>query len=78
PPVTATAHQTTREGNIMPYVNIRLAGQLQTEQKAEICKGVTEVIAKATGKPKDSILIFIDECERENIASGGVLLSSPK
>lgn len=62
----------------MPYVSIRLAGQLQTAQKAEICKGVTEVIATVTGKPKEAILIFIDECERENIASGGVLLSNPK
>ena len=62
----------------MPYVSIRLAGQLKTEQKAEICKGVTEVIATVTGKPKESILIFIDECERENIASAGVLLSNPK
>ena len=60
----------------MPYVSIRLAGQLQSEQKAEICQGVTEVIAKVTGKPKEAILIFIDECERENIASGGVLLSN--
>lgn len=63
---------------VMPYVSIRLAGQLKTEQKAEMCRGVTEVIAKVTGKPKGSILIFIDECERENIASGGVLLSNPK
>ena len=58
----------------MPYVNIRVAGQLNKEQKAEICKGVTEVIAKAAGKPKDSILIFIDELPHENIAKGGVLL----
>lgn len=62
----------------MPYVSIRVAGQLKTEQKAEISQGVTEVIAKVTGKPKESILIFIDECERENIASGGVLLCNPK
>lgn len=62
----------------MPYVNIRLAGRLQTEQKAEMCREVTEVIARITCKPAASILIFIDECERENIASGGVLLSNPK
>ncbi|MEN8136451.1 MAG: 4-oxalocrotonate tautomerase family protein [Thermodesulfobacteriota bacterium] len=60
----------------MPYVNIRVAGKLDTKQKEEICQGVTEVIAKVANKPPESILIFIDECERENIASGGVLLSS--
>jgi 4-oxalocrotonate tautomerase family enzyme len=62
----------------MPYVSIRLAGRLKTEQKAEMCREVTEAIAKITGKPKESVLIFVDECERENIASGGVLLSNPK
>ena len=59
----------------MPYVNIRVAGQLSREQKAEICDGVTEVIAKVANKPKDSVLIFIDEEERDNISKGGVLLS---
>ncbi len=59
----------------MPYVNIRVAGQLSREQKAKICDGVTEVIAKVANKPKDSVLIFIDEEERDNISKGGVLLS---
>ncbi|MEN8257146.1 MAG: 4-oxalocrotonate tautomerase family protein [Thermodesulfobacteriota bacterium] len=58
----------------MPYVNIRVAGSLNKEQKAEISKGVTAVIAQAAGKPEDSILIFIDELPHENIAKGGVLL----
>ena len=58
----------------MPYVSIRVAGKLDRAQKEEICSGVTDVIAKAAGKPKDSILIFIDEVERENISSGGTLL----
>ena len=59
----------------MPYVSIRVAGTLDKKQKEEICSGVTEVIAKAAGKPKDSILIFIDEVAAENISSGGKLLS---
>ena len=62
----------------MPYVNIRLAGKLNKGQKEEICAGVTEVIAKAAGKPKSSILIFIDEVDHENISSGGALLQKPK
>lgn len=59
----------------MPYVNIRVAGKLDLKQKEEICQGVTEVIARVANKPPESILIFIDECERENIASGGLLLA---
>lgn len=58
----------------MPYVSIRVAGKLSRKQKKKIAKGVTEVIAKEAGKPKESILIFIDEELRENIATGGILL----
>ncbi|NOX25034.1 MAG: 4-oxalocrotonate tautomerase family protein [Deltaproteobacteria bacterium] len=61
----------------MPYVSIRVAGKLARAQKEEICAGVTEVIAKAAGKPRDSILVFIDEVEHENIAKGGKLLREP-
>jgi 4-oxalocrotonate tautomerase len=62
----------------MPYVNIRVAGKLGKQQKEEICSGVTDVISKVANKPKDSILIFIDEDQHENIAMGGKLLKKPK
>ena len=58
----------------MPYVNIRVAGKLSRKQKKKIARGVTKVIAKEAGKPESSILIFIDEEQRENIAKGGKLL----
>jgi 4-oxalocrotonate tautomerase len=59
----------------MPYVNIKVAGKLDRQQKADICEGVTEVISRVANKPKEAILIFIDEEERDNISKGGVLLS---
>ena len=37
----------------MPYVNIRVAGTLSKDQKRNICKGVTDVISKESGKPPD-------------------------
>jgi 4-oxalocrotonate tautomerase len=58
----------------MPYVSIRVAGRLTRKQKKKIVKGVTRVISEEAGKPKDSIIIFIDEESRENIAKGGKLL----
>lgn len=61
----------------MPYVNIRVAGQLSKEQKERICTGVTEVIVKEANKPPGSVLIFIDEVPHENIASGGKQLQAP-
>jgi len=62
----------------MPYVNIRVAGTLTKTQKENICQGVTEVIAREAVKPPESILIFIDEVEYENIAKAGKLLQAPK
>ena len=62
----------------MPYVNIRLAGTLSKQQKEKICSGVTDVIASVANKPKESILIFIDEDQHENISSGGKLLQKPE
>jgi 4-oxalocrotonate tautomerase len=62
----------------MPYVNIRVAGKLDKQQKEEICRGVTDVIARVANKPKESILIFIDEDAHENIAVAGKLLQKPK
>lgn len=61
----------------MPYVNIRVAGTLDKQQKEEICSGVTDVISRVANKPKDSILIFIDEDQHENISVGGKLLQKP-
>ncbi|MDH3393151.1 MAG: tautomerase family protein, partial [Desulfobulbaceae bacterium] len=39
----------------MPYVNIRVAGTLDKQQKEQICAGVTEVIARVANKPENSI-----------------------
>ena len=59
----------------MPYVNIRVAGELTKEQKEKVSKRVTRAISEEIGKPPETILIFIDEVERENIAKGGKLLA---
>ena len=45
----------------MPYVSIRVAGKLTKEQKQKIARGVTDVIAEVAGKPKEAVLLFIDE-----------------
>lgn len=58
----------------MPYVNIRLAGTLTREQKASLSEKVTDAITTVTGKPKETVLIFIDEVERQNVAKAGILL----
>jgi len=62
----------------MPYVSIRVAGQLSKKQKKKIVRGVTRIISKAADKPKESIIIFIDEESRDNIGVGGTLLADRK
>lgn len=62
----------------MPYVNIRVAGTLTKEQKANIAEGVTKVISKEANKPPEAVLIFIDEVAHENVAKTGKLLEPPK
>lgn len=62
----------------MPYVNIRVAGTLTKEQKAEISEGVTKVISKVANKPPEAVLLFIDEVPHENVAKAGKLLNPPK
>jgi 4-oxalocrotonate tautomerase len=59
----------------MPYVSIRVAGELSKEQKQKISKGVTEVICKEANKPPESVLIMIDEIDRDNVAKAGSLVS---
>lgn len=61
----------------MPYVSIRVAGKLTKQQKANISKGVTEVISKEANKPPEAVLIFIDEVEPENVAKAGILVDPP-
>ncbi len=62
----------------MPYVNIRVAGTLTKEQKAQISEGVTEVISRVANKPPEAVLLFIDEVPHENVAKAGKLLEPPK
>ena len=62
----------------MPYVSLRVAGELSKEQKSKISAGVTEVIAREAGKAPETFVIFIDEVKHENIAKGGVCLTPPK
>lgn len=58
----------------MPYVSIRVAGKLTKEQKQKIAQGVTDVISEVANKPKEAVLLFIDEESRDSIAKGGVLI----
>lgn len=56
----------------MPYVNIRITREGATsEQKAELIKGVTNLLATVLGKNPATTVVTIDEVETDNWGIGG-------
>lgn len=58
----------------MPYINVKLAGKLDKNQKQEIAKEITNVMQRVTNKPPSYTYIVFDEVESEDWAIGGNLL----
>jgi 4-oxalocrotonate tautomerase len=58
----------------MPYVNIKLAGNVSREQKAQIAKEITEVLERVAHKPPNYTYITFEEVDYEDWAIGGKLL----
>ena len=58
----------------MPYINVKLAGSLTHEQKAEIAKEITATMERIAHKPKSYTYITFDEVGMEDWAIGGELL----
>lgn len=58
----------------MPYVNIKLAGNVTREQKAQIAKEMTETLERVAHKPKNYTYIIFEEVAYEDWAIAGVLL----
>lgn len=58
----------------MPYVNIKLAGEVTREQKAQIAKEITETLERVAHKPKSYTYITFEEVDYEDWAIGGKLL----
>lgn len=58
----------------MPYVNIRLAGSLSREQKAQIAAEITDTLERIAHKPASYTYITFDELAEENWAVAGKLL----
>jgi 4-oxalocrotonate tautomerase len=57
----------------MPYVNVKITREGVTrEQKAEIIRGVTDVLVKVLNKSPNTTFVIIDEVELEDWGIGGV------
>jgi 4-oxalocrotonate tautomerase len=58
----------------MPYINVKLAGSLNRDQKAEIAKEITDTMQRVAGKPPSYTYIVFDEVKGEDWGIGGNLL----
>lgn len=58
----------------MPYINLRIAGDLSREQKQQIVAEFTETLVRVAHKPAEYVIVTIDETPLENWGWGGVLL----
>ncbi len=60
----------------MPYVNIKVTQDSVTaEQKAELIKGVTDLLVKILGKNPATTCVVIDEINTDNWGIGGESVS---
>ncbi len=56
----------------MPYVNIKITRDGATaEQKAELIKGVTDLLVKVLKKNPHTTVVVIDEVDTDNWGIGG-------
>ncbi len=55
----------------MPFVNIKVTNEgVTANQKAELIKGVTELLAKVLGKNPATTVVVIDEVDTDNWGIG--------
>ena len=56
----------------MPYVNIKVTNEgVTSAQKAELIKGVTDLLAHVLGKNPATTVVVIDEVDTDNWGIGG-------
>ena len=56
----------------MPFVNIKITREGATpEQKAELIKGVTDLLVRVLNKNPRTTVVLIDEVETDNWGIGG-------
>jgi 4-oxalocrotonate tautomerase len=66
-----------KPGGYMPFVNIKITRDGATpEQKAELIKGVTDLLVKVLHKNPATTVVVIDEVDTDNWGIGGETVTS--
>jgi 4-oxalocrotonate tautomerase len=61
----------------MPFVNIKITREGATaEQKAELIKGVTDLLVKVLNKNPRTTVVVIEEVETDNWGIGGETITA--
>ncbi len=61
----------------MPYVNIKITDeQVTSHQKAELIKGVTQVLVDVLDKNPATTVVVIDEVNTDNWGIGGQVVTN--
>ncbi len=61
----------------MPFVNVKITKDGATpEQKAEVIRGVTEVLVKVLHKNPQTTMVVIEEVDTDNWGIGGETVTS--
>jgi 4-oxalocrotonate tautomerase len=56
----------------MPFVNIKVTNEgVTADQKAELIKGATDLLARVLGKNPATTVVVIDEVDTDNWGIGG-------
>ena len=57
----------------MPVVTVQMYDGRTLDQKRELVKGITDVVARVTGVSEEGVHVIIDEVKREHWSIGGRL-----
>lgn len=58
----------------MPVITLEIS-HLNRDQKSQLVREMTESVVKATGRPPETVTVFLKENELDNIGFAGKLLS---
>jgi len=60
----------------MPYVNIKVTNEgVTSDQKAQLIKGVTDLLVNVLGKNPSTTVVVIDEVETDTWGIGGEIVT---
>lgn len=59
----------------MPYVTVKMLPGRTDEQKKALVEKVTDAVSETTGAPKEKVVVFIEELNKNHYGIAGKRLS---